>query len=32
MTLIEKVQQFLDNNKPAKEIRIVNFPEFKGEN
>jgi hypothetical protein len=32
MTLMEKAQQFLNNNGQAKEVRIVDFSEFKGGN
>jgi hypothetical protein len=32
MALMERAQQFLDNNGQAKEVRIVDFPEFRGEN
>jgi hypothetical protein len=31
MALMERAQQFLDNNGQAKEVRIVDFPEFRGE-
>jgi hypothetical protein len=32
MTLMKKAQQFLDNNGQAKEVKIVDFSEFKGGN
>jgi hypothetical protein len=32
IALMKRAQQFLDNNGQAKEVRIVNFPEFRGGN
>jgi hypothetical protein len=32
MALMERAQQFLDNNGQAKKVRIVDFPEFRREN
>jgi hypothetical protein len=32
MALMKRAQQFLDNNGQAKEVRIVDFPKFRGRN